>query len=207
MGGGVNPWASDVVDAYLDLNNPKGLQNVYTGDMNQIEVWDKIASSSEKFDFSICSHTLEDIRDPVFVLQQIMRVSKSGYISFPSKHTEFSNHQSNFWNGSCHHRWVFSLKTDKHGDHLFFMPMWPGSAYFNQKYSNWWVQTKRILRLTNKDKNMGPRSLPWFDKNLSSDKNELAFIWERQIPFQYVDYTPSMSQMLSDYRSLLADGL
>ncbi|HWE39009.1 MAG TPA: methyltransferase domain-containing protein, partial [Isosphaeraceae bacterium] len=32
------------------------------------------------FDFSICSHTLEDVRDPLFVCAELIRVSKRGYI-------------------------------------------------------------------------------------------------------------------------------
>ena len=31
------------------------------------------------FDFSTCSHVLEDIRDPVWVVSELSRVSKAGY--------------------------------------------------------------------------------------------------------------------------------
>ena len=207
IGGGLNPWAGEIVDAYLDINNPRGLENIFAGDMNDSRVWDQIKASGPKFDFSICTHTLEDIRNPVFVLEKITSISNSGYISMPSKHTEFSNHESNFWNGSCHHRWVFSIKSDDQGEYLFFMPIWPGASYFNQRFSNAWVALKRTLHFTNKDNNYGPRNLGWLDKNLSTDKNELGFIWQSEIPMKYVDYAPSTAQMLVDYRTLLADGL
>ena len=41
--------------------------------------------ADKQFDFSICSHTLEDVRDPLFVCAEIIRVSKRGYIEVPSR--------------------------------------------------------------------------------------------------------------------------
>ena len=40
------------------------------------------------FDFSICSHTLEDVRDPLPVCRELVRVSKAGYIEVPSRTRE-----------------------------------------------------------------------------------------------------------------------
>jgi SAM-dependent methyltransferase len=40
------------------------------------------------FDFSFCSHLLEDVRDPLAVLREISRVSRSGYIETPSRARE-----------------------------------------------------------------------------------------------------------------------
>jgi len=40
------------------------------------------------FDFSMCTHTLEDIKDPITVCKELMRVSKSGYIECPSREAE-----------------------------------------------------------------------------------------------------------------------
>ncbi len=37
------------------------------------------------FDFSFCSHVLEDVRDPLAVLREISRVSRAGYIETPSR--------------------------------------------------------------------------------------------------------------------------
>ena len=37
------------------------------------------------FDFAICSHTLEDVRDPLHVCAELMRVAKAGYIEVPSR--------------------------------------------------------------------------------------------------------------------------
>ncbi len=37
------------------------------------------------FDFSFCSHLLEDVRDPLTVCAELQRVSKRGYIETPSR--------------------------------------------------------------------------------------------------------------------------
>ena len=39
----------------------------------------------EQFDFVVCSHTLEDVRDPVWVSSEINRVGRAGYIEVPSR--------------------------------------------------------------------------------------------------------------------------
>src|SRR4051812_15068559 len=41
--------------------------------------------ADKQFDFCICSHILEDIRDPLYVSSELMRVSKRGYIEVPSR--------------------------------------------------------------------------------------------------------------------------
>src|SRR5258708_14351859 len=37
------------------------------------------------FDFSFCSHLLEDVRDPLIVCAELQRVSRRGYIETPSR--------------------------------------------------------------------------------------------------------------------------
>jgi hypothetical protein len=39
-------------------------------------------------DFAVCSHTLEDVRDPVWVCSELVRVAKAGYIEVPSRAAE-----------------------------------------------------------------------------------------------------------------------
>ncbi len=44
--------------------------------------------SDKQFDYVTCSHTLEDIRDPLSLCGEIVRVGKAGYIEVPSRMIE-----------------------------------------------------------------------------------------------------------------------
>lgn len=71
------------------------------------------------FDFAICSHTLEDIRDPLFVCSELVRVSNAGYIETPSRMAEQSlGWESPLIAGLSHHRWLVEIE----GNHVRFTP-------------------------------------------------------------------------------------
>ena len=60
-----------------------------------------------QFDFVICSHTLEDVRDPVGVCREMMRVGRAGWITTPAAVTELTRGiESPHWCGWRHHRWL-----------------------------------------------------------------------------------------------------
>jgi hypothetical protein len=62
------------------------------------------------FDFSICSHVLEDVRDPVFLCSEIQRISKRGYIETPSRRVEQClGVESTKYCGYHHHRWMVEI--------------------------------------------------------------------------------------------------
>lgn len=75
-----------------------------------------------QFDFTICSHTLEDVRDPVFVCSELIRVSRAGYIEVPSRLEEQSRGVHGPWVGWSHHRWLIDVEGDEivfvHKPHL-----------------------------------------------------------------------------------------
>jgi hypothetical protein len=62
-----------------------------------------------QFDFVICSHTLEDVRDPVWVCHELMRVAKAGYIEVPSRLEEQTFHIQGPWVGWGHHHWLVDI--------------------------------------------------------------------------------------------------
>lgn len=57
------------------------------------------------FDFVVCSHTLEDVRDPIRACSEIARVGKAGYIETPSRLWE-QTRRMNGQIGESHHRWL-----------------------------------------------------------------------------------------------------
>ena len=65
-----------------------------------------------QFDFAVCSHTLEDIRDPVFVCHELQRVARAGYIEVPDRREEqtFGIHGQIV--GWSHHRWLVDVGRD-----------------------------------------------------------------------------------------------
>jgi hypothetical protein len=80
----------------------------FIGDVNQLETWERF--KDKEFDFVICSHLLEDIRDPIFVCQQLNRVAKRGYIESPSRFRECSKiRKTDTYAGYDHHRWIFDV--------------------------------------------------------------------------------------------------
>ena len=67
-----------------------------------------------QFDFAVCSHLLEDVRDPIWVCSKISRIAKAGYIEVPSRMIEQSKgieHPS--YAGYYHHRWLVSVDEGK----------------------------------------------------------------------------------------------
>jgi Methyltransferase domain len=62
--------------------------------------------ADEQFDFAICSHTLEDVRDPVRVCEELTRVAKAGYVEVPSRAEEQMWGVQGEWVGWGHHHWL-----------------------------------------------------------------------------------------------------
>jgi methyltransferase family protein len=66
--------------------------------------------ADDEIDFAICSQTLEDVRDPIWVCRELTRIAKGGYIEVPSRLEE----QSWGVNGPCagwsHHRWLIDVQ-------------------------------------------------------------------------------------------------
>ena len=62
------------------------------------------------FDFVVCSHTLEDLRDPVWVCSELQRVARAGYIEVPSRLEEQSPNVQGPWVGWGHHHWLVDVE-------------------------------------------------------------------------------------------------
>ncbi len=66
-----------------------------------------------QFDFVVCSHTLEDIRDPIWVCDELTRVARAGYIEVPSRLEEQTYGFQGPWVGWGHHRWLIDVEGDR----------------------------------------------------------------------------------------------
>jgi hypothetical protein len=66
------------------------------------------------FDFALCTFTLEDVRDPIGVCEEMSRVARAGYIEVPSLLDELTwmNQEASGgpWVGHSHHRWLCTLE-------------------------------------------------------------------------------------------------
>ncbi len=117
------------------------------------------------FDFSFCSHLLEDVRDPLAVVRELSRVAKAGYIETPSRAREIF--AKGRWAGLAarvgrppevgfyHHRWFVEAE----GNHLRFL-----------------AKTSEILR--------DPRyyiTRGALGRKMREDESGLGIFWQREI--------------------------
>ena len=181
----------------LDLGGIKNSDNkeinLHIGDINTDIVWAGI--SDKYFDFIICTHTLEDIRDPLFVINQLQRVSKAGLIAIPTRHTELSPIQSKFYNGYSHHRWIFTVNKNS----LVGIAKWANfdlrlnsiDLIINKLYRLIaWLPTKRFKGAKYKKPIV---NFKFYDKKLVAKRGrppseiETSILWKNNINFNYFD--------------------
>jgi hypothetical protein len=170
-----------VTDVILDWKEPNccvdSNNNPYSkfgtkyikGNILKIEGWKAIldyVNLNGKFDFVLCTHTLEDLLDPSFVIDMLQKVAKSGYISVPSKESEIRKfYHSDFPNfmGCGHHFWIFVSYKGK----LIGMPK-----------MNW------IEHFTSKDLwNVNPSLGGSGATHILFPKQELNLYWENKIDY------------------------
>jgi hypothetical protein len=211
IGGACCPWSADVADAFVDLFPIEG-QKVLIGDINQQQVWDEIQHG--KFDFCICSHTLEDIRDPIFVLSQMQKLFRHGYIAVPTKHAEFSNIESAIWVGYGHHRWIYTLADSE----LRMIAKLPLACFFKPRRRllariSSSAPFRAVNRLWTRNRRVGLSDvgyLPWWRSDRAGRGDELAFIWTGALQYRPInnDYPgDSIYDLARLYRDELAQGL
>ncbi|PTL54860.1 class I SAM-dependent methyltransferase [Paraconexibacter algicola] len=68
--------------------------------------------ADDEFDFVVCSHTLEDVRDPVRVCEELVRVARAGYVEVPAPVHELTYGVHGPWVGWSHHHWISELDGD-----------------------------------------------------------------------------------------------
>lgn len=110
--GGATSFADGHLSAIVDFNEPKAYSEYFfRGNINMPDVWEDVDEHFKytgKWDFAICTHTLEDISNPLLVCQQMEKIAKAGYIVVPSKYIELA-YLGNRFRGFIHHRWIFDI--------------------------------------------------------------------------------------------------
>jgi hypothetical protein len=170
IGAGENPWGIDwithVADKFIDPNNYKKFNKkdiqVFSVDINDPREWDCVLEDVDKngkFDFVICSHTLEDINNPKIACEMLNKIGKAGYVSMPSKYAEMTvfEYKSNCgipYRGYHHHRWIYQIKDDV----LIGVPKMNFHDYVEFNFDN-----------------------------LKAIGTEIAFIWEDGFDYEFLD--------------------
>ena len=202
LGGASNPWADEVVDVYVDLFDLPG-KNIIKGNILDEKTWQEIEKN--KFDFCICTHVLEDIRSPDFVINKINKNFRSGYISMPCKHTELSWVDTDKFIGYHHHRWIFTLRNGK----LLAVAKFPALQLLNKKRKYGFME-KIKNKLLQKPLIKNYIDINWIDTKINKKNNDLAFIFKNGFEFEYIDgdYAgKGIDELLSLYQEKLAEGL
>ncbi|MBA2764067.1 MAG: hypothetical protein H0U42_05185 [Thermoleophilaceae bacterium] len=114
IGGGAAPFAR--ADWVIDIL-PFASRHVVAGERFTEATWiardvcdrEPLPFERDSIGFVVCSHTLEDVRDPIWVCTEMMRIGKAGYIEVPSRLEEQSIGVHGPWSGWSHHRWLIDV--------------------------------------------------------------------------------------------------
>jgi hypothetical protein len=194
IGGAADSWSG--ADCFVDFHRVEG-QDTITGDIHDPAIWKEIAARG--FDFCVCSHLLEDIRDPVFVLGKIRDTFRHGYIVVPNKHVEFGSIEPIHYVGYGYHRWIYTLV----GGELRVVAKLPLASYIAPK--NDLTPRFRPFVPNNRSASTIPHTLyagplHWRNRALGPPGNELAFAWEGELNFLVInsDYAGATSHEVHD---------
>ncbi len=69
--------------------------------------------ADNSIDFVICSHTLEDVRDPLWICSEMDRIAKRGYIETPSRLEEQTMGVVGPFVGWSHHHWLVDMTDEE----------------------------------------------------------------------------------------------
>lgn len=156
----------------------------------------KIPRPYKFFDFCYCRHTLEDIQNPEFAFQDMVRCSQRGYIETPSPLIELlrrvdgstiDGDPSLNYCGYIHHRYI--VWTNRKTNTLYFLPKYPLVEYV--KFDSTFI--KRMTYVANK--------YPVYWNNY--------YVWDDETkPPNVVVYKNGVNfKILSEYSTLLYESI
>jgi hypothetical protein len=107
----VNPWETRGLLGHQGRGDERFTRETWV--MRDICARDPWPFEDDQFDFAICSHTLEDVRDPVWVCSELARVARAGYIEVPSRIEEQTRGVQGDLVGWGHHHWLIDVGPDE----------------------------------------------------------------------------------------------
>lgn len=117
VGGSCDQWSYPECDTVIDLlcvrPNTSKLFKLNLESDSSLSTFLPYIEDHGKFDFSICSHTLEDLFDPTRLIKFLTTISKAGFIAVPSKYNEFKYLYGHAYRGNAHHKQFFDVKDNK----------------------------------------------------------------------------------------------
>lgn len=125
LGGTFVNWTSGIRNHLVDVRAADS-DNSTRMDMCRDYEWEKLfklVDKGGKFDYAICTHTLEDLYNPFSSLDYLPRIAKSGVISMPSLRCETAPVESlnGVFFGYNHHHWIW----DHSPKGILIIPKWP----------------------------------------------------------------------------------
>ncbi|NBW56529.1 hypothetical protein EBR43_01850 [bacterium] len=117
IGAGADFWTRSIADATADFYFPNpGSKKHFSLNLERESGWQQLMDhvyQHGKFDFCICSHTLEDLYYPFLALEMFPRIAKRGLIAVPSMHREMDKgDRGQMSKGYDHHRFVYHPTDD-----------------------------------------------------------------------------------------------
>jgi hypothetical protein len=138
VGGGWEPFpqATHVLDILDFRPGSRATPETWVQrDMCDREPW---PFGDRQFDFAICSHTLEDVRDPIHVCRELSRVAKRGYVEVPSRLMEQAYGIQGPWVGYGHHHWLIDLTAPGELEFVFKSHVLNGQPLFQLPAEVYW---------------------------------------------------------------------
>lgn len=214
VGGAMYHWIRPLPYGCIDIQKGDCVKN-WIGDINMPYVWEDLLNYVDrmgKFDFALCTHVLEDIRNPPMVLDILPSVAKEGFISMPNKYWELGyvenakeEHYIDAgllpgWNGHTyrgfhHHRWIYTVKED---NTLWAFPKLSFIDYIDGVVE-WLPKNETETRGNIKQ-----------GGKVEGHFHELSFWWKDDIPYKIVNNDflgPSPNEVFQYYREQLKEGI
>lgn len=194
---GKNEMIKDYIDLDLDTN--------------------KIPFDDNHFDFIYCRHVLEDIQNPDFLLNEIIRTSKNGFFETPSPLVELTKGvdgdiiNSIHYIGYMHHRYI--IWTDLENNTIYFLPKYgflenllKFSPEFQQQiydilnnYPVYWNTYYVWTSTTNKPKIVMYKNGVNININTDTDANNLFIDYSKIIKSMFETIIKSTNYFIQNY--------